>query len=104
MQNRSVRRDRIDHGSTWRGEMKRLVLALAMALAFSAACGDDGDIGDACEEAGRTDDCVDGAICTNVDGSNENVCRKICEDQADCAQGESCNGVRDTNIKSCQPE
>ena len=69
---------------------------------FSLGCG-TADIGEECDGAGSTDDCVDGAICTNE--SDKNVCRVICEDDMDCnADTESCNGVTSSNIKSCQPK
>jgi len=83
-----------------------LVRALApLALLLSVACS-DGDIGEECGEAGDTDECVDGAICTN-EGDDEGegaVCRALCEEHEDCADDERCNGVSQTNLKSCQPD
>jgi hypothetical protein len=79
-----------------------LELGLLFSLLFCAiACG-KADVGESCDEAGKTDECVDDAVCTNEDDGA--TCRKLCEEQTDCAAGESCNGVSNTNLKSCQPE
>jgi hypothetical protein len=68
------------------------------------ACG-EGEIGDACDEPGSTDECVDDAVCTNEnsDSDDENVCRQLCEEQEDCPDDLNCNGVSGSNLKSCQP-
>lgn len=77
-------------------------LALMGLLAFGlAACG-GAEIGESCDEAGSTDECVDHAVCTNEDGYA--ACRLICAEHADCPAGHDCNGVSGTNIKSCQPD
>ena len=72
-----------------------------LAFVFAVAC-DDGDIGEECGEPGEMDECVDGAICTN-EGEGA-FCRALCKEQEDCPDDESCNGVSDTKLKSCQPE
>jgi hypothetical protein len=79
--------------------MRRLLFLLAVCAL--PGCG-AADVGEECDEAGETDECEDGAVCTNEgDGA---VCRALCKEQEDCASGESCNGVSDTNLKSCQPD
>jgi hypothetical protein len=66
-------------------------------------CGDEGEVGESCDEAGSKDVCVEGAICTNESG-DEATCREICEEQADCPDGYGCNGVTGSSTKSCQPD
>ena len=74
---------------------------MALALCALAGC-DDGAIGEECDEAGQTDDCEDGLVCTNEgDGA---VCRPLCKEHEDCPSSEDCNGVSNTSLKSCQPE
>jgi hypothetical protein len=73
------------------------------ALLLLLACGCGGaDIGEACEDEGSTDDCVDDAICTNESGDRA-VCRQLCEQHEDCPENHDCNGVTGTSLKSCQP-
>ena len=79
------------------GEMRT---SLALAI-FALACGSS-EIGEGCDNVGKTDECVDGAICTNDSGGT--LCRRVCQDDAQCALTEACNGVSGTNIKSCQPK
>lgn len=71
-----------------------------LALPFAVACG-GADVGEECDTPGSTDECVDGAICTN--SSAGNFCREICDTDADCPMGLGCNGISGTSIKSCQP-
>ena len=52
---------------------------------------------------GMTDECVDNAICTN-DSGDVLTCEQLCEEKEDCPQGYSCNGISNTNKKSCQPD
>ncbi len=79
------------------------ILILVAALAVTVACSSDPiAVGGACKDAGKTDECVSGAVCTNDSGGN--YCRKTCTDQAQCATTESCNGVTGSSIKSCQPK
>jgi hypothetical protein len=81
--------------------MRRLVLTLSALLA-TVACSGKSDVGEACDTAGSTEECVDGAICTN--GDAEPTCRRRCTDDTQCAAAEACNGVSGTNLKSCQPK
>ncbi len=74
-----------------------IFLSLALLL---TGCG-SADVGEECDTAGATDECVDGAICTN---DATNVCRLVCEVQDDCPTNYSCNGVSGSSIKSCQPD
>ncbi|HEY3493032.1 MAG TPA: hypothetical protein VGK73_00025 [Polyangiaceae bacterium] len=77
-----------------------MFFALVLA-SLVGACG-KADIGEACDDVGKEDECVDGAVCTNQDDGA--ACRRLCDDQDECPAGESCNGVSGTNLKSCQPE
>ena len=81
--------------------MKMWMAALALAISV-AACGGKGEIGESCDTPSATDECVDGAVCTNESGDNRS-CRKLCTDQAQCAANEGCNGISGSNLKSCQP-
>jgi len=76
-------------------------LAVGLLL-WSSACG-GAEIGEDCDDEGSTDECVDGAVCTNESGDNA-VCRRSCEEHEDCPENHDCNGVSQTSLKSCQPE
>ena len=78
--------------------MRNLLIIAALIL---TACGNDGGVGDPCDDAGSRDECEDGAICTNEDGGDAS-CRVICSDHGDCASDERCNGVEGSDTKSCQ--
>jgi hypothetical protein len=77
----------------------RTVFGLAAFLLLS--CG-GAEVGESCDEAGSTDECEDGAICTNENESA--VCRLLCKDTVECPPAHSCNGVSGTSLKSCQPD
>jgi hypothetical protein len=77
-------------------------LLASLAFALLSACGAS-EVGEECDDAGDTDECEDGAICTNEDGGGA-VCRALCKEQEDCSGGLSCNGVSGTDLKSCQPD
>lgn len=77
-----------------------LVRSVLFGMALLGGCASD--IGEECEDTGSSDECVDGAICTNEEGGP--VCREVCDADEDCASDEHCNGVAGTNIKSCQPD
>jgi hypothetical protein len=83
--------------------MKRLTCLFGAAVfaLLTIGCG-DADVGEECDEPGMSDECVDGAICTNEEGGA--VCRVQCTEQDDCASGEACNGISGTDKKSCQPD
>ena len=76
-------------------------LALVLFCAV-AACG-GAEVGEDCDDEGSTDECVDGAICTNESGDKA-VCRLLCKEQEDCPADHACNGVSETSRKSCQPD
>jgi hypothetical protein len=80
-------------------QLARLVSTMA-ALAV-LGCG-EAEVGEACDKPGSTDDCEDGAVCTNEDGGA--VCRLLCTDTVDCPPAHGCNGISGTNVKSCQPD
>jgi hypothetical protein len=79
----------------------RLLVALFLMLLL-AACGGEGGLGDSCDTPSSEGECEAGTICTNMSG-NENRCRKLCTEQAECAALENCNGVSGSSLKSCQP-
>ncbi len=85
--------------------MKLSVLAwtAVLSLAFVVSCGGTSEIGGGCDTSGATDECVSGAICSSEREGATN-CRKICTEQADCGDSENCNGINDSNQKSCQPK
>jgi len=75
-------------------------IPLLLLLVLLVGC--TSEVGEECDDVGSTDDCEDGAVCTNEgDGG---VCRFLCDDQVQCPAGHSCNGVSGTNLKSCQPD
>jgi hypothetical protein len=81
--------------------MRWLCALSALVLICAIGCGGDG--GGGCSMPGSSAECSSGDICSNLSGDG-NACRKICTAQADCAADESCLGVANTNIKSCQPK
>ena len=74
----------------------------ALVIPVLVACG-GADLGEDCDDVGRTGECVSMAVCTNESG-DRSVCREICEEHEDCPMGYSCNGVSGTSTKSCQPD
>ncbi|HKY34511.1 MAG TPA: hypothetical protein VJN18_01115 [Polyangiaceae bacterium] len=74
----------------------------SLAFALSLLVGCSSEIGEECDDVGQSDECEDGAICTNEEGGG--ICRAICAETADCPANHTCNGVSGTNIKSCQPD
>jgi hypothetical protein len=60
------------------------------------------EVGEACDDVGSTDECVDDAVCTNEEGEGA-ACRLLCDEHADCPEDHDCNGVSGSNRKSCQP-
>ena len=82
--------------------MVRGLLAVAViACVVAVGCGGGGG-GGGCGTPGGTSKCSAGDVCTNLSGDG-NRCRKICQQQSDCPVGQNCEGVANTNIKSCQP-
>jgi hypothetical protein len=79
-----------------------LLVSISLPLIVTACASDPVAIGGACSNAGKADECVDGAICSNA--SSGATCRKICSEQAQCAATESCSGISGTTTKSCQPK
>jgi len=79
----------------------RFICALSvLTLLLAVGCGGGG--GGGCGMPGSTSDCSSGEICSNLSGDG-NQCRAICTTQAQCPAGQSCLGVANTNVKSCQP-
>ena len=72
-----------------------------LAALLLLACG-EAEVGEACDDAGSTDECEDGAICTNENEAA--VCRFLCKDTVQCPAAHSCNGVSGSSLKSCQPD
>jgi hypothetical protein len=54
------------------------------------------------QHTGTTSECGSGDICSNIQGDG-NQCRPLCTTQAECPVGENCEGIANTNLKSCQP-
>jgi hypothetical protein len=77
-------------------------IAAFSLLLLVLGCG-GADVGEECDDVGTTDECVDGAVCTNEEGEARR-CRLLCNEHADCPDGHDCKGVSGTNLKSCQPE
>jgi hypothetical protein len=74
----------------------------ALMLVVAVGCGGDDSGGGGCNTPGSTSECSSGNICANLSGGG-NQCRQLCTIQADCPAGQNCNGVANTNLKSCQP-
>ena len=91
--------------------MRRLLVSLATLVLV--ACG-PGEIGENCSSGSATDDCVDGAVCSRLPAAtpepgdepndDEYVCRAICDMNADCPAGETCQRAEGTMLSSCQPD
>ncbi|MFO0734587.1 MAG: hypothetical protein U0270_01845 [Labilithrix sp.] len=79
-------------------------LTRAFLLALLVACNSEAEIGESCEEPGKTEDvCVDGAVCTkNRSGALQ--CLAICTEQSQCGAGSTCNGVEGSGLKACRTE
>ena len=73
-----------------------------MLLALSGCGG--AELGESCDDVGKTDECVDGAVCTKQGEGDGAACRAVCDQHEDCPPGHSCNGVSGTSLKSCQPD
>jgi hypothetical protein len=74
---------------------------LALVLAWGVGCGGSSGLGESCDTSGSLDECDAGLICTRV--GDQNTCYQLCTEQEQCAAGWNCNGVPDSNLKSCQP-
>lgn len=74
----------------------------ALAIASAVACGSQGEVGDACDTRGSTDECTDGAICSQSGAGS--VCLTICSDDDTCGENEECNGVEGSSTKACRPK
>jgi hypothetical protein len=85
-------------------ELRRRCIATSILLlgTFSSiGCG-RAEIGEECDGIGSTDDCDEGAICTNEEGRG--ICRLLCTETVQCPAAHTCNGISGTNFKSCQPD
>lgn len=91
---------------------KVLVLAVqSLLLPTLLGCDDEPiPLNGACQEQGQTSECVDGAVCTNLSGSDAqatgdtNRCLPLCDRDEDCAENEGCRGISRGNLKSCQAD
>jgi hypothetical protein len=81
----------------WFGSLRNVALVLALV----SGCG-SAEIGEECDDVGESDECEDGAICTNE--ASGGVCRAVCNETTDCPSNHTCNGVSGTSVKSCQPD
>ena len=82
--------------------MRPNAFVLVLAASLLNACG-GAEIGESCDSAGSTDECVDHAVCTNEDGDTSR-CRVLCKEQEECPDAHSCNGISGSSLKSCQPD
>ena len=97
-----IRRTAVTLLQTGGRTMRLWCLALfSVAILVSDGCGGGGRGG--CGTPGSTTECSSGDICSNLSGDG-NECRKICTSQADCPADQSCNGIANTDVKSCQPK
>jgi len=76
-----------------------LLVVFFLMLALVTACGTSA-WNQGCDNIGSTDECESGLICTGVPGGA--VCYQICFSQDDCWGNWNCNGVANTELKSCQ--
>jgi hypothetical protein len=75
-------------------------LLAPVIFAGVAACSGAGEVGEACDQEARADQCVDGAACAkNKAGALQ--CMQICVAQTDCAANTECTGTTGTT-KVCQ--
>jgi hypothetical protein len=82
---------------------RHLALFLVVSTSLFAACGGGGEIGEACDVAGSTAPCVEGAVCDTL-ANGDLVCLELCVEQTDCPDGYDCNGTSGSNLKSCHPQ
>jgi hypothetical protein len=54
----------------------------------------------ACSQEGQTTGCPDGSVCTLQLG--QLVCAPTCEEQGDCRESYTCNGMTGSSVKACQ--
>jgi hypothetical protein len=80
--------------------LRKLPLLFALLLA-PLGCGEQ-EVGEECDDVGDTDECEDGAICTNSGAGS--YCAWLCDNDRHCPRDFECNGVSGTNRKSCQPK
>ena len=82
----------------------KLPLLCILLLLAPLGCG-SAEVGEECDEVGDTDECEDGAICTNLSTEEDpGICLWLCENDDECAADEACNGIAGSNRKSCQPK
>ena len=88
-----------------------MLTLVSFALLMTVGCASEViPVGEACPAAGETVSCVEGAVCTNLSGSDaettgdENQCLPLCDDDDDCADDEGCRGISNGNLKSCQAD
>ncbi len=66
------------------------------------ACSGEHDLGEQCEESGKTDgECESGGVCS-PDTAGALRCLKICVEQTDCPADQECNGVEGSSLKACR--
>lgn len=84
-------------------KVHKIVSALFLIVftgALAAACS-DAELGEKCEDVGKTDECEDGLIC-GADTGGAVVCLKLCAEDTQCPADRECNGVSGTNVKACR--
>lgn len=81
---------------------KFLLLGSFLIAVVVGACSSKADVGSSCANDGKTDECVDGAICSKT-ATGALTCQKICTDQNQCPTNTTCNGTTGGSTKSCRP-
>jgi len=76
-------------------------LFLVTSLGAVAIACSDAELGEKCEDQGKTDECEDGLIC-GKDTGGAIVCLKTCTDSTQCPADRECNGVEGTSTKACR--
>ena len=79
----------------------KLLGAVLIVLTAGSGCGGGSGLGDSCDTSGSLAECDAGLICTRVNG--QDTCSQLCTEQEQCPAGWNCNGVPESNLKSCQP-
>ena len=74
---------------------------LTLSLGAVAAACSDAELGEKCEDLGKTDECEDGLVCGKETGGAI-ICMQTCSDNAQCPADRECNGIEGTSTKACR--
>jgi hypothetical protein len=83
--------------------MRRLLVSFVVLSLVALGCGSSAE-GESCSTEGKVGGaCDDGLVCGKQRlNDGELVCLKICNSEADCSGGSTCNGVSGSNFKGCR--